>query len=41
MKPASMENMLSWHPSGCHGQLGARIWPDVETGLENLAEQMD
>jgi hypothetical protein len=34
---AIVENMLSWHHSGFHVYLGSRIWPDDETGLENLA----
>ena len=35
---AIIENMLSWHHSGFHVHVGSRIWPDDETGLENLAK---
>jgi hypothetical protein len=35
---AIIENMLSWHHSGFHVYMGSRIWPDDETGLENLAK---
>jgi hypothetical protein len=34
---AIIENMLSWHHSGFHVYVGSRIWPDDQTGLENLA----
>jgi hypothetical protein len=34
---AIIKNMVSWHHSGFHVYLGSRIWPDDETGLENLA----
>ena len=35
---ATIENMLSWHHSGFHVYIGNRIWPDDESGLENLAK---
>jgi hypothetical protein len=30
--------MLSWHHSGFHVYVGTTIWPDDQSGLENLAE---
>jgi hypothetical protein len=30
--------MLSWNHSGFHVYVGARIWPDDETALSNLAK---
>jgi hypothetical protein len=30
--------MLSWHHNGFHVYIGNRIWPDDESGLENLAK---
>jgi hypothetical protein len=33
----TIENMLSWHHSGFHVYVGSKIWPEDETGLENLA----
>ena len=35
---AVIENMLSWHHCGFHVYIGNRIWPDDESGLENLAK---
>ena len=35
---ATIENMLSWHHSGFHVYVGGKIWPDDESGLENLAK---
>ncbi len=35
---AAIENMLSWHHSGFHVYVGNRVWPDDESGLENLAK---
>ena len=35
---AVIENMLSWRHTGFHVHIGARIWPDDENALENLAK---
>ena len=35
---AVIENMLSWHHTGFHVHIGARIWPEDETALGNLAK---
>ena len=35
---AVIENMLSWRHTGFHVHIGARIWPEDETALGNLAK---
>jgi len=35
---ALIENMLSWRHTGFHVHIGARIWPEDETALGNLAK---
>ena len=35
---AVVENMLSWCHTGFHVNIGARIWPEDETALGNLAK---
>ncbi len=35
---AIIENMLSWRHTGFHVHIGARIWPEDETALGNLAK---
>ena len=35
---AIIENMLSWRRTGFHVHIGARIWPEDENALGNLAK---
>jgi hypothetical protein len=35
---AIIDNMLSWRHTGFHVHIGARIWPEDETALVNLAK---